>query len=167
MINESEIKVEQAVAPIDKSPAVPPAQVMTVFSDVSVKADKTFVVTVAGNRCHVTPDYNQPLYQAVRTYLEEGGKFSKYAEDVVVESDPLVLARLWVETSLQTSETLVAQYRDARDLGQAAPITADQFADLLTWRQAVRDWPKAKAYPADSSRQGAPDWLSAVLQDDE
>ncbi|MCI4604081.1 hypothetical protein [Pseudomonas fluorescens] len=154
-------------APIDDSPSAPPAEVMVMFSDVSVKADKTFVVTVAGNRCHVTQDYNKPLYQAIRAYLDEGGKFSKYAEDVVVESDPLVLARLWAETSLQNTEALVSQYRDARDLEGPTPITAEQFTGLLTWRQAVREWPKAKRYPAESSRPNAPQWLSAVLKNDQ
>lgn len=62
-------------APIDDSPSAPPAEVMVMFSDVSVKADKTFVVTVAGNRCHVTQDYNKPLYQAIRAYLDEGEVF--------------------------------------------------------------------------------------------
>lgn len=160
-----EFENARVAAPIDDFPSVPPAEVMVMFSDVSVKADKTFVVTVAGNRCHVTRDYNKPLYQAIRAYLDEGGKFSKYAEDVFVDSDPLVLARLWAETSLQKTEALVAEYRDARDLGGDLPITAEQFTTMLTWRQAVRDWPKAKHYPAESSQPKAPVWLSAVLQD--
>ncbi|OEC65138.1 hypothetical protein A7D21_33240 [Pseudomonas sp. AP19] len=167
MIEVKDINVVEPVALVDESPVVPPAEVMVTFSDVSVKTDKTFVVTIAGNRCHVTQDYNEPLFQAVRAYLDDGGKFSKYSEDVVVESDPLVLARLWAETSLQTSETLVAQYRDSRDLGGITPITAVQFTALLTWRQALRDWPKAKRYPAESSRPNSPEWLSAVLKNDE
>lgn len=167
MIEVKDIDANELVVPVVESPVVPPAEVMVTFSNVSVKADKTFVVTVAGNRCHVTQDYNAPLYQAVRAYLDEGGKFSKYAEDVVVESDPLVLARLWAETSLQNTEALVSQYRDARDLEGPTPITAEQFTALLTWRQAVREWPKAKRYPAESSRPNAPQWLSAVLKNDQ
>jgi len=162
-----EFEENEVAAPIEDSPSAPPAEVMVMFSDVSVKADKTFVVTVAGNRCHVTQDYNKPLYQAIRAYLDDGGKFSKYAEDVFVDSDPLVLARLWAETSLQKTETLVAQYRDARDLGGDLPITAEQFTALLNWRQAVRDWPRAKRYPAESTQPKAPAWLSAVLQNGE
>ena len=167
MIIENDIEPKEALAPADGAPAVPPAQVTATFSDVSVKIDKTFVVTVAGNRCHVTQGYNEPLYQAVRTYLEEGGQFTAYAEDIVVVPDPNVLARLWVETSLQTSETLVAQYRDARDLGVTTLITVEQFSALLAWRQAVREWPKSKGYPAESSRPDAPEWLSTVLNNDE
>ncbi|MFL1543503.1 hypothetical protein [Pseudomonas sp. O39] len=167
MSNENKTKVIGAIAPVEKSSEVPLAEVLVTFSDVSVKPDKTFVVTVAGNRCHVTQDYNAPLYQAVRAYLDEGGKFKKYAEDIFVESDPIVIARLWAETSLQNTETLVAQYRDARDLGGTPPITAEQFTALLTWRQAVREWPKAKRYPAESSRPDAPQWLSAVLKNDQ
>lgn len=167
MIVEKALEAETVIAPVDESPTAEPGAVLVAFSDVSVKTDKTFVVTIAGNRCHVTQDYNTPLYQAVRAYLDEGGKFTKYAEDVFVESDPLVLARLWAETSLQTSETLVAQYRDARDLGETPSITSGQFAALLTWRQAVREWPKATQYPAESSRPGKPEWLDAVLQNGE
>lgn len=162
-----EFEKNEVAAPIEDSPSSPPAEVMVTFSDVSVKADKTFVVTVAGNRCHVTQDYNKPLYQAIRAYLDDGGKFSKYAEDVFVDSDPLVLARLWAETSLQKTETLVAQYRDARDLDGPTPITSEQFTTLLTWRQAVREWPKVKRYPAEASRPAAPEWLSAVLNNAE
>lgn len=167
MSNENKSKVNVAIAPVEESLEAPLAEVLVTFSDVSVKPDKSFVVTVAGNRCHVTQDYNASLYQAVRTYLDEGGKFKKYAEDIFVESDPLVIARLWAETSLQNTETLVAQYRDARDLGGITPITAEQFTALLTWRQAVREWPKAKRYPAEASRPTAPEWLSAVLNNDE
>lgn len=162
-----EFEENGVAAPIEDSPSVPPAEVMVMFSDVSVKPDKTYVVTVAGNRCHVTQDYNKPLYQAIRAYLDDGGKFSKYAEDVFVDSDPLVLARLWAETRLQNTEALVAQYRDARDLGGTTPITAEQFTALLTWRQALREWPKAKRYPAESSRPDAPEWLSEVLKNDQ
>ncbi len=167
MSNDSRSKVNAAIAPVEESLEEPLAEVLVTFSDVSVKPDKSFVVTVAGNRCHVTQDYNASLYQAVRTYLDEGGKFKKYAEDIFVESDPLVIARLWAETSLQNTETLVAQYRDARDLDGPTPITPEQFTTLLTWRQAVREWSKAKRYPAEASRPAAPEWLSAVLNNDE
>ena len=75
MIEVKDIDANELVFPVVESPVVPPAEVMVTFSNVSVKADKTFVVTVAGNRCHVTQDYNAPLYQAVRATWMRVGSF--------------------------------------------------------------------------------------------
>lgn len=152
--------VETSGTPDTAIPAVP-------FDDVSVKDDGSFVVTVAGNRCHVTQDYNPPLYEAVRSFLERGGAFRAYAEDIIVQSDPAVLARLWIEVKLQTSEAVVAQYRDARDLGGDLPITAEQFTQLLTWRQSVREWPKVAGYPDEATQPQIPGWMQAVLTNGE
>ncbi|KIQ33805.1 hypothetical protein [Pseudomonas viridiflava] len=154
--------IEEFLPPVFAAPEEPAAIGMT-FSDVALKTDGSFVITVAGNRCHVTEDYNPPLYQAVRDYLEQGGSSSDYAEDIVVQSDPALLARLWIEASLKTSETLVSEYRDARDLGAALPITAEQFSELLTWRQAVREWPQVAGYPIEASRPDVPAWIQTVL----
>ncbi|MBA1229256.1 hypothetical protein G7013_06305 [Pseudomonas viridiflava] len=139
----------------------------TPFTDVAVKTDGTFVVTVNGNRCHVTQDYNPPLYQAVRHYLDKGGASSEYAEDIVVQPDPALLARLWIEASLKASEALVSEYRDARDLDGALPITTKQFSELLTWRQAVREWPQVAGYPIEASRPDVPAWIQTVLNNGE
>ncbi|WP_285361320.1 hypothetical protein [Pseudomonas sp. fls2-241-TYG-175] len=154
--------IEEFLPPVFAAPEEPAAIGMT-FSDVALKTDGSFVITVAGNRCHVTEDYNPPLYQAVRDYLEQGGSSSDYAEDIVVQSDPALLARLRIEASLKTSETLVSEYRDARDLGAALPITAEQFSELLTWRQAVREWPQVAGYPNEASRPDVPAWIQTVL----
>ncbi len=136
------------------------------FSEVAVKKDGSYVVTVSGNRCHVTADYNVPLFDAIGEYLRDGGDFLEYAEDIVVESDPAVLARLWIDTKLKASENVVSEYRDARDLGEPLPITSEQFADLLQWRRAVREWPQVAGYPLESTRPDMPVWIGAVLSDE-
>ncbi|MGX0957848.1 hypothetical protein AB7M18_003976 [Pseudomonas viridiflava] len=153
---------EEFLPPVFAAPEEPAALGVT-FSDVAFKNDGSFVITVAGNRCHVTEDYNPTLYQAVIDYLEAGGDSTAYAEDIVVEADPALLAKLWIEASLKTSETLVSEYRDARDLGGALPITAKQFSELLTWRQAVREWPQVAGYPIEASRPVVPAWIQTVL----
>ncbi|WP_122572820.1 hypothetical protein [Pseudomonas viridiflava] len=153
--------------PIEDVPTLPKAEASFVFSDVAVKVDDSFVVTVNGNRCHVTRDYNEPQYMAVRAYLDQGGSFSEYAEDILVEADPALLAKLWVDARISISEALVSQYRDARDLGEALPITTEQFTELLTWRRAIREWPLAAGYPAVSTQPATPSWIEAVIQDGE
>ena len=154
---------EQVIPPLDVPSASEIPSSVAAFDDVAIKNDGSFVITVAGNRCHVTQDYNPPLYEAVRHYLDEGGASTEYAEDIFVQPEPALLARLWIEASLKTSETLVSEYRDARDLGGALPITAKQFSELLTWRQAVREWPQVAGYPIEASRPDTPAWIQAVL----
>ncbi|QXG41336.1 hypothetical protein [Pseudomonas viridiflava] len=160
-------KPVQVLPPVEASEPLEAPPAVAAFDDVAVKDDGSFVVTVAGNRCHVTQDYNPPLYQAVLDYLDQGGASSEYAEDIVVESDPAMLARLWIEASLKASESLVSEYRDARDLGGALPITAKRFSELLTWRQKVREWPQAAGYPIEASRPDVPAWIQTVLTNGE
>ncbi|WP_235813579.1 hypothetical protein, partial [Pseudomonas syringae] len=106
---------------------------------------------------------NPPLYQSVVDYLDAGGQATEYAEDIVVQADPALLAKLWVELRLKVSDNLVSQYRDARDLGGELPVTPEQFTQLLTWRQAVRDWPQVPGYPKETTQPVTPDWIEAVV----
>ncbi|KPB75077.1 hypothetical protein ACKUFS_21220 [Pseudomonas cannabina] len=157
---------EEVLPPVYAAPEEAIALGVT-FSDVALKTDGSFVITVAGNRCHVTQDYNPPLYQAVVDYLDTGGFSTEYAEDIVVQADPAILAKLWVELRLKVSDNLVSQYRDARDLGGELPMTAEQFTQLLTWRQAVRDWPQVPGYPNEATQPVTPGWIEAVVLDGE
>ncbi|KOP51711.1 hypothetical protein OX90_26315 [Pseudomonas coronafaciens pv. porri] len=153
---------EEVLPPMFAAPEEPIALGVT-FSDVALKNDGSFVITVAGNRCHVTQDYNPPLYQSVVDYLDAGGQATEYAEDIVVQADPALLAKLWVELRLKVSDNLVSQYRDARDLGGELPVTPEQFTQLLTWRQAVREWPQVRGYPKETTQPVTPDWIEAVV----
>ncbi|WP_024691051.1 hypothetical protein [Pseudomonas tremae] len=153
---------EEVLPPMFAAPEEPIA-LGVAFSDVALKNDGSFVITVAGNRCHVTQDYNPPLYQSVVDYLDAGGQATEYAEDIVVQADPALLAKLWVELRLKVSDNLVSQYRDARDLGGELPVTPEQFTQLLTWRQAVREWPQVRGYPKETTQPVTPDWIEAVV----
>lgn len=153
---------EEVLPPMFSAPEEPIA-LGVAFSDVALKNDGSFVITVAGNRCHVTQDYNPPLYQSVVDYLDAGGQATEYAEDIVVQADPALLAKLWVELRLKVSDNLVSQYRDARDLGGELPVTPEQFTQLLTWRQAVREWPQVRGYPKETTQPVTPDWIEAVV----
>ncbi|KWS32222.1 hypothetical protein [Pseudomonas syringae] len=154
--------LEEVLPPIFAAPEEPVTLGVS-FSEVATKTDGSFVITVAGNRCHVTQDYNPPLYQAVVDYLDAGGHATEYAEDIVVQADPALLAKLWVELRLKVSDNLVSQYRDARDLDGELPITPEQFTQLLTWRQSVREWPQLPGYPKETTQPVTPDWIEAVV----
>lgn len=71
--------------------------------------------------------------------------------------------RAWRDSELNATQWPVARHRDELDAGTATTLSADQFAELLAYRQALRDWPAAKAFPDSDARPVAPAWLAAAL----
>lgn len=70
--------------------------------------------------------------------------------------------RMWRDAEMQSNEWLVTRHRDEQDLQQAATLQAEQFAELLLYRQALRDWPQSALFPAIESRPLAPTWLDEL-----
>ncbi|MBC3208871.1 hypothetical protein HU755_18875 [Pseudomonas sp. SWRI111] len=87
-----------------------------------------------------------------------------------VLSDPLVssislasVERAWRNQVLQNSQWLV--FRDAEELevGAGTTLRAEEFQQLLAYRQALRDWPDHPEFPDARSRPVEPDWLEGLL----
>ena len=59
---------------------------------------------------------------------------------------------------LASTDWLSIRHRDQVDAEQPTSLTADQYSDLLAYRQALRDWPVSgdygEAYPVK------PGWLN-------
>lgn len=71
-------------------------------------------------------------------------------------------ARIWRDSEVTASQWLVERHRDQTDAGTTTTLTTAEYSALLVYRQALRDWPTATDFPADSSKPTAPDWLAAA-----
>lgn len=71
--------------------------------------------------------------------------------------------RAWRDAQLQQYGGIRDRHRDELELGIATTLTAEQYADLLTLLQALRDWPQSEAFPNATSRPGVPESLSTVV----
>lgn len=81
--------------------------------------------------------------------------------------DPEVLAdieRGWRDGEIDRTQWLTARHRDEQDMDQATTLTAEQFAELLTYRQALRDWPLKPDFPQMEFRPIAPSWIKDQVQ---
>lgn len=81
--------------------------------------------------------------------------------------DPEVLAgieRGWRDGEIERTQWLTARHRDEQDMDQAATLTAEQFAELLTYRQALRDWPLTAEFPQWEFRPIAPSWIDEQIE---
>ncbi|MBV4486925.1 hypothetical protein HU727_015125 [Pseudomonas sp. SWRI153] len=72
--------------------------------------------------------------------------------------------RAWRNQVLQNTQWLV--FRDAEELeaGVGTTLRAEEFKQLLTYRQALRDWPDDPDFPDVHARPIEPDWLEDLLQ---
>ena len=98
-------------------------------------------------------------------HLSEAGELTQLPKEVI--SDELLpheFEREWRNQVVASTEWLVTRHRDEQDLDRPATLTAEQFAELLTYRQALRDWPQAPDFPNHEHRPVQPEWLVEQVQ---
>ncbi|MGE7959089.1 phage tail assembly chaperone [Pseudomonas sp. NPDC089530] len=95
---------------------------------------------------------------AVARAPETGGK--------TVDEDAADQARGWRQTMLSTSQWLVTRHRDEQELGRGTTLTAQQYLELLEYRQALRDWPASAGFPDVTGRPPAPVWSMSFFAND-
>lgn len=71
-----------------------------------------------------------------------------------------MVERAWRDTELASIVWLRDRHRDQLELGVETTLTADQFEELLTYMQTLRDWPQSEAFPDTSQRPVAPTWIA-------
>ena len=83
----------------------------------------------------------------------------------VLTVDELAAAeRLWRDGQVSTTEWLVTRHRDELDMQVVTTLTAEQFVELLVYRQALRDLPQSEAFPDTAQRPVAPPWIAEQTQ---
>lgn len=70
--------------------------------------------------------------------------------------------RAWRDTELSGLVWLRDRHRDQLEIGVTTTLMPEQFAELLVFMQALRDWPQSEAFPDTSARPVAPAFLEQV-----
>lgn len=65
------------------------------------------------------------------------------------------------DVELVNSGWLVERHRDEMEYHTATTLTAEQYTELQTYRQRLRDWPAQPGLP-DINRPLPPDWLAEL-----
>ncbi|TDJ76969.1 phage tail protein [Pseudomonas putida] len=115
-------------------------------------------------------EITQERFLAVIAEPEPGKVRSHDEEGLPILIDPPVIAltseqlaaneRAWRDAEVSSTEWLVTRHRDEQDMQLATTLTAEQFAELLVYRQALRDWPQTEAFPDSAQRPVAPAWIA-------
>ncbi|PZW75538.1 phage tail assembly chaperone [Pseudomonas sp. 2848] len=72
--------------------------------------------------------------------------------------------RQWRDGALQAAIWLRERHRDQQEIGTDTSLTAEQFAALLVYMQALRDWPQSQQFPEIEHRPVAPPWIAEQTQ---
>ncbi|WP_256573558.1 phage tail assembly chaperone [Pseudomonas sp. B14(2017)] len=103
-----------------------------------------------------------PCPEAVQVGWSFDGE--KFAPPAMLATDRIAAERAWRDGEISSSEWLVNRHRDELDMQRATTITAEQFAELLVYRQALRDWPQTEAFPDMQQRPEPPNWIDQYTQ---
>jgi hypothetical protein len=69
-------------------------------------------------------------------------------------------ARAWRDSEIDSVKWLRERHRDESELGVPHVLTDEQFRQLLTYMQALRDWPATADFPNTEKRPIAPAWIA-------
>lgn len=118
-------------------------------------------------------EISEELYQTIIANPERGKVRSHDAEGLPTLIDPPVYKptradletteRLWRDEQVSATEWLVTRHRDEQDMQLTTTLTAEQFATLLVFRQALRDWPQDSRFPYSDFRPVGPAWLADLV----
>ncbi|MGO2287718.1 phage tail assembly chaperone [Pseudomonas lundensis] len=118
---------------------------------------------------HDIPESAVPISEAlfIRMTQETDGIWM-LGEDGSITKQPFVQSlpdqsayeRRWRDAEVESVKWLRERHRDEADLGIKTSLTADQFIQLLSYLQALRDWPQAPDFPVQNNRPVQPDWIA-------
>lgn len=72
--------------------------------------------------------------------------------------------RQWRDAEIESIKWLRERHRDESDIGLANTLNDEQFKELLTYLQQLRDWPQSSEFPAVASRPVPPEWVASQTQ---
>lgn len=88
----------------------------------------------------------------------------EFAEPVPSEAWRVAAERSWRDGELARMVWLRDRHRDQLEISYPTTLTPAQFTDLLTYMQALRDWPQSPDFPLTEHRPVAPPWIAEQHQ---
>lgn len=79
-------------------------------------------------------------------------------------SPDLDAARAWRDAEIIRVTWLRDRHRDEIEIGSDTTLTAEQYAELLAYIKALRDWPTAVEFPVEESKPKVPEWVQSQVQ---
>jgi len=66
--------------------------------------------------------------------------------------------RVWRDEALESVKWLRDRHRDEQDMNLPTTLADNQFTELLSYMQALRNWPQSAEFPDSEHRPVPPEW---------
>ncbi|WP_286799877.1 phage tail assembly chaperone [Pseudomonas sp. UBA4034] len=153
---------EKAFVPLDP-PLVAAVADGFDLQNIRRRSDGSYVVICNGYPFHVTESETPDIFAIVTSAIDGGAEVTDAAEDSALGPTAAELARSWRDAALDDVVWLRERHRDERELDIPTSISAAHFAELLTYIQALRDWPQTSDFPGVASRPVQPEWVNEII----
>lgn len=141
-------------------PYLPPVENRPDIAGIRRKADNSFIIELNGLPFHATKTETPEVHEYVLEAIQSGQVVTDYIEPTLSSDDQVVTERIWRDSALDAVKWLRERHRDEMDLEIASTLSAEQFKGLLTYLQALRDWPQSPDFPTQALRPIQPDWIT-------
>ncbi|PFG60226.1 phage tail assembly chaperone [Pseudomonas poae] len=99
-----------------------------------------------------------PPVGKIRAHDEKGLPYLIDAPSLAL--DPYAQEREWRDAELSSVMWLRERHRDQVEISDQTTLTSEQFAELLVYMQALRDWPQTSEFPDSLYRPVPPSWIA-------
>lgn len=101
------------------------------------------------------------MWIACDTHVTQGWRLKDDVLEApaVLPIDQAAIDRAWRDSAVGATEWLVTRHRDEREMELNTTLLPAQFAELLGYRQRLRDWPQSAYFPNLEHRPSEPSWL--------
>ncbi|MGO4366430.1 phage tail assembly chaperone [Pseudomonas sp. PAB10] len=118
--------------------------------------------SIPSDAVEITPAIHKSLLAG-----ESNGKtigMDEHGQPVLIDpvDDPNAVAnqeRYWRDAEIEKVKWLRERHRDEVELSLQVSLNADQWGELLTYLQLLRDWPQSAEFPDSTHRPPKPVWI--------
>lgn len=108
-----------------------------------------------GDQVFIPEDMGNKDWVAYLEWLADGGQtLPKFTVEEAANEE-----RRWRDSELLDLAWLRDRHRDQAEMGADTTLTAEQYAELLSYMQQLRDWPQSDSFPDTSKRPVPPAWI--------
>lgn len=127
------------------------------------RADGSYILLFNSYPFHATELDTPDVYDLVKTMIDEGAPWTHYVEPALPGENLEQIERAWRDAEIERVKWLRERHRDELDMEGPTTLTAEQFAEVLVYLQALRDWPQSEHFPDATQRPQPVTWLADLL----